>query len=388
MKHLVRTYAGFVLPVILIANMASAPNMASAQCTGASASGATAIDNPAIGTLTWANPGNTTALDGSYATAAPVVALLGTVTTHYLQMTNFGFIIPPSYTICGVAATISRGETALLFLGQTINDNSVVLVKGNAVVTGPGANHALGGNWSYNAITAANYGNSLDGWGTTWLNSDISGNTGFGIALSANINGVLGVIPTAAVDQITMTVYSQPPTTLAVDVVSFIARRTSDTNVLDWTTSSTGVAGSFIVQRSADGINWQDMTTVTAAIGQDSYTYTDATPLAGQNFYRLQLVNTDGSTKGYSVVATVVTKTLQTVRMYPNPFTDMINISGPTNFSRVILHDVLGRTLQVKEYGSGEYGSGVNSAQINAASLPAGLYFIQVDATTYKLIKN
>jgi hypothetical protein len=95
------------------------------------------------------------------------------------------------------------------------------------------------------------------------------------------------------------------------------------------------------------------------------------------------MLNTDGNTKGYSVVATIVTKTLQTVRMYPNPFTDMINISGPTNFSRVILRDALGRTLQVKEYGSG-----INSAQINAASLPAGLYFIQVDATTYKLIKN
>jgi hypothetical protein len=377
MKHLVRTYAGFVLPVLLITNMASA------QCTGASASGATAIDNNMIGSLTWANPGNTSALDGSYATAAPLVALLGTATTHYLQITNFGFIIPGSYTICGVTATISRGQTALLFLGQTINDNSVVLVKANTPVTGVGANHALGGNWSYNAITAANYGNSLDGWGTTWLNSDISNNSGFGIALSANINDVLGIIPVAAVDQITLTVYSQPPTTLAVDLVSFTAKGSTAGNVLDWTAASTGVAGSFIVQRSADGINWQDMTTVTATIGQDSYTYTDAMPLAGQNFYRLQMLNTDGSAKGYSVVATIVTKTLQTVRTYPNPFTDMINISGPTNFSRVILRDALGRTLQVKEYGSG-----INSAQINAASLPAGLYFIQVDATTYKLIKN
>jgi hypothetical protein len=375
MKHFLRIPAGLVLPVLLSANMAGA------QCTGASASGATGIDNPAIGTLTWANPGNTTALDGSYAIAAPLLAVLATIPTHYLQITNFGFSIPASYTVCGVTATIARGQTSLLTIG-TVVDNSVVLVKGGVPVTGIGANHASGASWSYGFISTANYGNSLDGWGTAWLNSDIN-NTGFGIALSANINDVVGVIPVAAVDQITMTVYSQPPTTLAVDLVSFTAKGSTGGNVLDWTVASTGVGGSFIVQRSADGINWQDMTTVTTAIGQDSYTYTDATPLAGQNFYRLQMLNTDGNTKGYSVVATIVTKTLQTVRMYPNPFTDMINISGPTNFSRVILRDALGRTLQVKEYGSG-----INSAQINAASLPAGLYFIQVDATTYKLIKN
>jgi hypothetical protein len=257
-----------------------------------------------------------------------------------------------------------------------------VLVKGGSPVTGIGANHASGASWSYGFISTANYGNSLDNWGTTWANSDIS-NTGFGIALSANINDVVGVIPVAAVDQITLTVYSQPPTTLAVDLVSFSAKGSAAGNVLDWMASATGIAGSFIVQRSADGIVWQDMTTINAVIGQNSYTYTDATPLHGQNFYRLQILNADGGTAGYSVVATLATKTLTTVRTYPNPFTDMINISGPTNFSRVILRDAIGRTLQVKEYGSG-----VNSAQINAAGLPAGLYFIQVDAVTCKLIKN
>jgi hypothetical protein len=377
MKHFVRTCAGLVLPVLLIVNMASA------QCTGtAPNSGATGVNNNAIAGLGWAGTGNTAALDGSYATATPVLAVLSTIPTQYLQITNFGFVIPSSYTICGVTATIARGQTSLLTIGS-VNDNSVVLVKGNVPVTGLGANHASGASWPFGFIGAANYGNSLDGWGTTWLISDISNNTGFGIALSANINDVLGVIPVAAVDQITMTVYSQPPATLAVDLVSFTVKGSAAGNVLDWTASATGVAGSFIVQRSADGINWQAMTTVMAAIQQDGYNYTDAAPLSGQNFYRLQILNTDGGTAGYSVIAAVATKALQTVRMYPNPFTDMINISGPTNFSRVILRDAMGRTLRVTAYGSG-----VNSAQINAADLPAGLYFIQVDAVTYKLIKN
>jgi hypothetical protein len=154
-------------------------------------------------------------------------------------------------------------------------------------------------------------------------------------------------------------------------------------NVLQWTASANDVANDFVIQRSADGVNWQDLTTITAGTAQANYSYTDATPLPGENFYRLQLLDAGGSTTGYSVVATVVTQTLSTIRLYPNPFTDMINISSPVAFSRVVVHDAPGRTLQVKEYGSG-----VNSAQISAASLPAGVYFVQVDAATYKLIKN
>jgi len=375
MKHFVLTSAGLILAIIFLVNVASAQT-----CTGSAPAGSTTgTNNTSVGTLAWAGTGNTAALDGSYASAAPLVALLGTVTTEYLQITKFGFSIPNTYTICGVSATISRANTALVSIGESISDNSLLLVKAG---TPTGSNHAAGGAWPFATITAATYGNSTDGWASTWLPSDIN-NSGFGIALSANINGVLGVIPIASVDQITMTVYSSPPATLAIDLVNFTVQGETAGNVLNWTANATGVAGSFVVQRSGDGANWQDMTTVNAAIGEDGYSYTDATPLSGETFYRLEVLNLDGSVAGYSVIATVAARTLTTVRTYPNPFTDMINITSPNHFSRVILRDAMGRTLQVKEYGSG-----VNNAQLNAASVPSGLYFGQVDAAIYKLNKK
>jgi Secretion system C-terminal sorting domain len=377
-RYFLRTSAGLALCLFLSYNAATAQT-----CTGSAALGsASGANNNVIGSLAWSGVGNTVAQDGSYATAAPLLALLSTIPTHYLQITGFSFVIPSSYTMCGITATISKGQTSLLTVG-TVTDNSVVLVKNGVPVTGAGANHALTGNWNYGSVATSNYGSATDGWGTTWLNSDISNNPNFGIAISANINDVLGVVPVAAIDQVTMTVYSSPPLSLAIDLVNFTAQGASSGNVLNWTANTTGVAGSFIIQRSANGTDWQDMTTIFAEIGQDSYSYTDATPLTGQNFYRIQVLNTDGSVEGYSIVATVATKSLATVRTWPNPFTDMINITSPNNFSRVILRDALGRTLQVREYGSG-----VNNAQLNAASLPAGLYFVQVDAAIYKLIKN
>lgn len=375
MKHFVLTSAGLALSILFVTSMATA------QCTGTGPYGSIhGANNTSVGTLAWSGLGNTAvAGDNNYATAAPLVTLIGYANTQYLQITNFNFNIPTANTICGVSATITRMDASVIELAETISDNSFVLVKAG---TPTGSNHAAGGNWNYGSTTTQSYGNSSDGWGSTWLPSDIN-NTGFGVALSASIYGVLGVIPVAAVDQITVTVYSQPPTTLAVDLVSFNVQGSTAGNVLNWSANTTGVAGSFIVERSADGTHWQEMTTIDASLGQDSYSYTDPTPLSGENFYRLQILGTDGSTAGYSIVATVAGRTLTSVRTYPNPFTDMINITSPGNFSRVILRDAMGRVLQMKEYGSG-----VNNAQINAAGLPAGLYFVQVDATTYKVIKN
>jgi hypothetical protein len=377
MKHFLPVSAGHALLWSLLMF-----TRADAQCTGSGPLGSTTGANKAtVGTLAWTGTGNTATLNGAYATAQSLVSIVGTVTTEYLVVSKFGFSIPATNTICGISATIYRANTSLISLGGSISDNSVRLTTAGALA---GSDEASGTNWPNTTITAANYGGASDLWGTTFLPTDIN-NNGFGIAVSANIKTTsLGVIPIAAIDQITLTVYSQPPTTLAIDLVSFTVQGSAAGNVLHWTAAEGGVTGSFAIQRSADGVNWQDLTTIAADAGQDSYAYADATPLTGQNFYRLKMLDAEGSTAGYSVVATIVTQTLSTTRrLYPVPFIDMINISSPSPFSRIILRDALGRALQVREYGSG-----TNSAQIPAASLPAGLYFVQVDAITYKLIKN
>src|SRR5580692_2602179 len=191
MKHFLLAAAGHVLlySLLLVTH-------ADAQCTASGPLGATTGANKAIvGTLAWTGTGNTATLNGSYATAQQLVSTLGTVTTEYLAVSNFGFSIPATNTICGISATIYRANTSLISLGGSVSDNSVRLTTAGALT---GSDEASGTNWPNTTITAANYGGSLDLWGTTVLPTDIN-NAGFGIAVSANIKTTsLGVIPIAA----------------------------------------------------------------------------------------------------------------------------------------------------------------------------------------------
>lgn len=153
---------------------------------GPLAPGAVVSDN-SFGGSAWTNPGNAIAADNTYAVTAP-----GGAPTQYLKATNFGFSIPALAQVLGIQVHVERRSTA-----GTVSDARARIVKGNVVGT---AERALPGFWP-TVDTVANYGSSIDLWGTTWTPADINSN-GFGFALSATDN-----IDTAAVDSISITVH-------------------------------------------------------------------------------------------------------------------------------------------------------------------------------------
>lgn len=132
-------------------------------------------DVSSVGSIAWTNPNNI-ASAGQSATAT-----LGTFVSHYLQATNFGFAVPPSATILGISASITKSNSA----ASSVADSSVKIVKAG---TATGTDHASATAWS-TVATAQAYGGSNDLWGVTWLPSDIN-NSGFGIAISAKSLGV------------------------------------------------------------------------------------------------------------------------------------------------------------------------------------------------------
>jgi hypothetical protein len=117
--------------------------------------------------------------------------------------------------------------------------------------------------------------------------------------------------------------------TLPVVLDHFNASFSGNQVVLDWATLVEINSDHFSVERSADGSNWQTLGTVAASGNSEtkvSYSFTDASPASGANYYRLQMVDLDGKYK-YSPVKVVRGSLIKGFSIFPNPAREFVNVS-------------------------------------------------------------
>jgi Secretion system C-terminal sorting domain len=355
-----------------------------AQTTTPVSGGTTFANATGVGTLAWANPGNAATSNGSFATVSDLILTIlappVTVTSNYLTATGFNFSsIPAGATILGVTVTVEHERQTLLSLDVASDDNSLKLLVGGVQV---GTNMASATAWG-SAEETFTYGGASNLWGTTLTVAQVKA-ANFGVAFSEKmvISGILGLglTLTDAVDYISMSVtYSS--VSLPITVTSFSVIKQNNTDVLNWTGSSTDQGDKFIVQRSGDSKTWQDLTSIPAQEASTQYSYTDNTPLNGNNFYRLFLQNLDAQGT-YSAIQEISQEAVA-ISCYPNPFVDMINISSPNPIHSVILRDLQGRMVQSRTLNGSS-----NTYQLPAGGLPQGVYLLQVDGTQFKLLKQ
>jgi hypothetical protein len=324
-------------------------------------------------TFTWTSPGNAQTSDGNYAAAGKTLGLLTSQYSGYLTVQNFGFSIPSSATICEIHVEVERSASGLGILGTSVTDKSVRLLKNGSLY---GNDLASGAAWPGSDGTVT-YGTGLlaGTWGTGWQPSDIN-SPDFGVAISAQLNGIVGLFMSGNIDQVRVTVIYDIHSLLDLSLNDFTAVRSPDGHghLLTWTAGGETNDSRCTVQRSGDSRTWQDIATVPVSGGR----YTDQAPLAGVNFYRLHVVSADGRSTWSPVKETgQATSSLQ---CWPNPFNDVIHITGPDG-ERMLLKDMQGRVLYIKDAARGDQ-------QLPAASLPPGLYFLQVGTTTYKMLKQ
>ncbi|MDO1446842.1 T9SS type A sorting domain-containing protein [Rhodocytophaga aerolata] len=110
---------------------------------------------------------------------------------------------------------------------------------------------------------------------------------------------------------------------LPVELVDLKAVASKEVVNVNWFTSTEHNSSHFILQRSADGVNFVSLTTLKAAGESKSvqtYTYVDRKPLSGTNYYRLLMVDKDDSKTTSKIVSAEITKTTQAaIDIYPNP---------------------------------------------------------------------
>jgi len=187
--------------------------------------GGTIVDDSSVGTVVWSNPSYAGPSDNQYATAS-IAAKAGTLYSHYLKCTNFGFTIPVGATINGVVVTVERKASVSANANYAID---YVLKITNGVTTGTNKANT-GTKWPTTEGTAS-YGSSTDLWGLSLTYSDVN-NSGFGVLLQIKLYSATsnGAAVTAYVDSIQVTVYYTASTTykqsLTIAVTSVLNLKT------------------------------------------------------------------------------------------------------------------------------------------------------------------
>ncbi|MEK7228086.1 MAG: T9SS type A sorting domain-containing protein [Patescibacteria group bacterium] len=175
---------------------------------------------------------------------------------------------------------------------------------------------------------------------------------------------------------------------LPLTLLSFNAQKSGEQVSLTWTTTDEVNTDKFEVEHSKGGVIFSSFGTVPArgnTTGRTDYSTLHCCPVEGVNYYRLKMIDRDGSFK-YSAVRKVVFEFLNEMNVYPNPSSDKeaLNVS----FIRAFTHDAFISvfTSTGSQIFSGIIAKGVRNFQINTERFSPGTYFVivRVNGAEYK----
>ncbi len=162
---------------------------------------------------------------------------------------------------------------------------------------------------------------------------------------------------------------------LPVTITDFTAIKNNNTAELNWKVEAETNVGSYIVERSADGRNFASIASVNAT-GSSSYRAADAQPLKGSNYYRLRVIDLDGSIQ-YSEVRIVVFGSKGIINVFPNPAADRINVLLPESWQgKAVSIDIMDQTGRVVIKLSRKQSGQVETVDIS--KLPAAAYLLRL----------
>jgi hypothetical protein len=174
---------------------------------------------------------------------------------------------------------------------------------------------------------------------------------------------------------------------LPVELMDLTAKTRSRVIDVTWVTAKEENLAYFAVQRSRDGKNFTDIGKLDAKGGNalQTYRFTDAYPVLGNNYYRLRQVDTDNSVTFSKIVVADLgneaTSATGELTLYPNPlegYQSVINVVVPeevTGSVRVSVMDMKGQRV----YNQNHSTTGGRSVAVALGQrLPTGMYIVHV----------
>jgi hypothetical protein len=159
---------------------------------------------------------------------------------------------------------------------------------------------------------------------------------------------------------------------LPVELLSFNGYFSNSSNVLEWVTLSEINSQKFVIEKSINATNWTAIGEVAAAGNSNQrleYTFIDVNPEVGNNYYRLKIIDFDG-TYSYSGVIDILVDGItenKIVNLYPNPTNGSTTITATLSSvqnqtARIDIVDMLGRIMLSQNV---ELTSGYNNIKLD-----------------------
>lgn len=159
--------------------------------------------------------------------------------------------------------------------------------------------------------------------------------------------------------------------TLPVKLTYFNANEIAANTVkLSWQTAQEVNSNYFALERSIDGTVFNALATVEAKVNSgvaQNYEYLDVKPVQGKNYYRLKMVDKDGTFE-YSGVKMIDIS--HAFSISPNPTKNIVNIYG-ANARQAQVIDTYGKVVMAKALKAG-------NNTISVGRLTAGVYTVKV----------
>ncbi|MDR0793626.1 MAG: T9SS type A sorting domain-containing protein [Chitinophagaceae bacterium] len=153
--------------------------------------------------------------------------------------------------------------------------------------------------------------------------------------------------------------------------------------VLNWSVGTENNLSSYEVERSYDNVSFTSAGTVPAT-GKSAYSFTDPAQALSSNYYRLKMVNIDG-TFTYSATVSIAGNPAEFVKLLGNPVTNQISLLINNNANDNVNATFTGMNGQViKQWNLGKARGNVTLSLSNT-SVASGVYILTVTVGNQKV---
>lgn len=184
---------------------------------------------------------------------------------------------------------------------------------------------------------------------------------------------------------------------LPFDVITFTGKAVNDAAKLQWVVSNEQNIVSYAVERSVDGVSFEEVGTVNAsgAQGEQTYNFTDynAARLGTVIYYRIRSNETNGTGRYTNTISVnFIVTAIASVNLQPNPATNKTNVlitAIADEMAQLKIVDNIGRVVKMMNIS---LVKGKNTIVLDVSALKTGLYYIDISGKAIneqtKLIKQ